>query len=330
MPGPRAVGTRACGRSPCAGGTDPGAGPAHPRAAGAGLALAPAARRRPSEEPGEARGFWYASRVSGRAPGFPCLLASALLAAAPCAAVAAPALPTYAVGSIPVAPGMLSLEFPIAGAFRGEAGVLALGQGTYQDRNPFEYLSIVAPSVWVHFDGVPNLRLSAAFQELVYREVAPMGLTDSHEERFVARARLQQPRGASALYELVQLDLRSFDDPGGTHRVVWRPRFRVGQGFNLDAVRIHSLVLFQEVGFRFSDASYTTRAFDFFRAFAGYTWTTRRGVFVTLGAIGQISLSPPATRYDFLWGPVLALSYRLRPAAAEREAPPPPPDVELQ
>ena len=94
-----------------------------------------------------------------------------------------------------------------------------LGQGTYEDHNPFAYLSAASPFAWVHFDVVPNLRLSAAFQEIFYREVAPLGLRDGHEERFVTRARLQQPRGTAALYELVQLDVRSFDDPGGTHRM---------------------------------------------------------------------------------------------------------------
>ena len=257
------------------------------------------------------------------------LIAAALVAAAPLQAAAAP-LTTYAVGSFPVVPGLVDVEFPIHRDFRGQVGVVALGQGTYDDGNPFAYLSLVSLSAWLHFDGERNLRLSVAFQEFFHREVAPMGLRDAHEERLVARARIQQPRGAAAVYELIQLDVRSFDDPGGTHRVVYRPRFRLGQGFNLDAVRIHSLVLFQEVAFRFSDASYTTRAFDFFRAFAGYTWTTKRGTFVTLGLVGQISLNPPATRYDFLYGPVLSLAYRFRSAPAAAEAPPAPSDVEVQ
>ena len=254
--------------------------------------------------------------------------AMALLAAA--RASAGTTVPTYAVGTIPVAPGILAVELPLAGTFRGELGTVLLAQGTFGDRNPFQYLSAVSPYAWLHFDGVRDLRLSLAFQEILYREIAPLGLEDAHEERAMARARLQQPRGGGALYELLQLDLRSFDDPGGTHRFVWRPRFRLGQGFNLDAVRVHSLVLYQEVALRFADATYTTRAFDFFRAFAGYMWTTRRGVFVTLGVIGQISLNPPATRYDLWWGPALGLSYRFRPAPAEAEAPPAPPDVDVQ
>jgi hypothetical protein len=265
--------------------------------------------------------------VTTRATGLQ-LLAASLVAAAPLVAAPAPALPTYAVGSIPVAPGLVSVEFPIHRDFRGEIGALVLGQGTFDDNNPFAYLSVVSPWAWVHFDGVRNLRVSAAFQEFFYREVAPMGLRDAHEERFVARARVQQPRGTAALYELLQLDVRSFDDPGGTHRVVYRPRLRVGQGLNLDAVRIHSLVLFQEVALRFSDASYTERAFDFFRAFLGYTWTTRRGTFVTVGVVGQISLNPAATRYDFLYGPALTFAYRFR-SAPKAEPAPLAPEVEV-
>jgi hypothetical protein len=129
---------------------------------------------------------------------------------------------------------------------------------------------------------------------------------------------------------MVQLDVRSFDDPGGTHRLVLRPRFRVGQGFNLDAVRIHSLVLYQELAFRFGEEGYAARAFEFFRAFAGYTWTTRRGTFVTVGLIGQLTLNPGATRYDLLWGPVLTASYRFRPAPAAAAEPPAPADPEVQ
>lgn len=254
------------------------------------------------------------------------LLALSLLAAAAPARAAGPA--TYAVGDIPVAPGVTSVEFPIGRAFASEIGLGALGQGTYDERNPFSYLSLLSPAAWLHYDGVRNLRLSLAFQELLYFEVPPLGLPDGHEERLVLRARVQQPRGAAALYEMLQLDVRSFDDAGGTHRWVFRPRFRVGQGFNLDAVRIHSLVLYQEVAFRFSADGYAERAFEFFRAFAGYTWTTRRGTFVTLGVIGQVSINPPATRYDVLWGPALSVLYRFRSAAPE--APPAPSDVEVQ
>ena len=109
---------------------------------------------------------------------------------------------------------------------------------------------------------------------------------------------------------------------------MYRPRFRVGQGLNLDALLVHSLVLFQEVAFRFAEGSYSVRAFEFFRAFVGYTWTTRRGTFATLGVVGQISLNPAATRYDFLYGPALSLTHRFRPAGPA-EAPPAPPEVDV-
>jgi hypothetical protein len=254
------------------------------------------------------------------------LVALALLAAAAPAAAAGPE--TYLVGDIPVSVGVGTVEFRVGGPFAAEAGLGLLGQGTYDDRNPFQYLSMVTPVAWLHFDGVTNLRLSLAFQELLYREVPPLGLKDAHEERGILRARVQQPRGAAALYEMVQLDVRSLDDATGTHRVVFRPRFRVGQGFNLDAVRIHSLTLYQEVAFRFSSEGYAARAFEFFRAFVGYTWTARTGTFVSLGVIGQVVLNPAATRYDFLWGPALGLSHRFRAAAAD--TPPSPADVEVQ
>lgn len=234
---------------------------------------------------------------------------------------------SYAVGSVPVAPGGVSVEFPIRRNLQGEAGALVLGQGTYEEDNPFTYLSAVVPSGWLHYDGLRNVRLSLGFQEILQREVPAMGIRDNHEERVVARGRIQQPRGQAAIYELLQLDVRSFDDPGGTHRVVFRPRFRIGQGFNLDAARIHSAVLFQEVAFRFSGSSYAERAFDFFRAFVGYAWTTRRGTFVTAGVIGQIQLNPAATRYDLLYGPLLSVNYRFR--ASPPTTPPEPSDAEL-
>jgi hypothetical protein len=263
--------------------------------------------------------------MRARAPRGPLVVALLLASGAPAAAQ-----DTYTVGNIPVAPVVAQVEFPVRGALRAEAGVAALWQGTYDDRNPFEYLSLVAPSAWLHWDGVRNLRLTAAFQELFYREVPPLGIPDGHEERVIVRARLQQPRGEAALYELVQLDVRSFEDVGGTQRLVFRPRFRLGQGFNLDAVRIHSLVLYQEIAFRFAEEGYASRAFEFFRAFAGYTWTTRRGTFVTLGLLGQVSLNPRATRYDLLWGPVLTAAYRFHRAAAATAEPPPPADPEVQ
>ncbi|HTN52337.1 MAG TPA: hypothetical protein VML50_08055 [Anaeromyxobacter sp.] len=259
-------------------------------------------------------------------PGVP-LLAAALALSAPPAARAAE-LATYAAGAIPVAAAAANVEFPVGGDFRGELGTLVLGQGTYDDHNPFQYLSLVAPWAWLHFDGVRNLRLSVAFEEFLYAEVPPLGLPSGHEERLALRARLQQPRGEGALYELLQLDVRSFVDPGGTHRWVYRPRFRIGQGFNLDAVHIHSIVLYQEVALRYAEDSYSRRAFEFFRAFIGYTGTTRRGVFVTLGLVGQVTLNPAATRLDLFYGPVLAFTYRV-PSPRAEAAPPQPSEVEL-
>jgi len=232
------------------------------------------------------------------------------------------------VGNIPVAVGIASVEFPVSPPFAAEFDLALLGQGSYDNRNPFAYLSLVQPGGWLHFDGVENLRLSLGFQEELIRAVPSLGIKDSQEERGMARARLQQPRGQAALYEMTQLDVRSFDDPAGTHRVVFRPRFRLGQGFNLDAVRIHSLVLYEEVAFQFAADDYLARPFSFFRTVAGYTWTTRRGTFVTLGIVGQVSLNAPATRYDVFWGPVLAFSHRFRSTAPE--TPPEPPEVDVQ
>jgi hypothetical protein len=254
------------------------------------------------------------------------VLAAIAVAAALPAAAANPG--TYQVGTLPVAGAVGSVELPVGRSFASEVDLGFLGQGTYDDQNPFAYLSVVTPAAWLHWDGVQNLRLSAGFQELIYRAVPPLGLKDGHEERGLLRARIQQPHGEAALYQLAQLDVRSLDDAAGAHHVVWRPRFRVGQGFNLDAARIQSLVLYQEIGLRFASGGYTVRAFDFFRAFAGYTWTTRRGTFVTLGLLGQVSQNPAATRYDVFWGPVLAVTHRFRAAAPE--TPQPPPDVDIQ
>src|SRR3954466_4290749 len=132
------------------------------------------------------------------------LLAPALLAGVLQAALPAEALPSYAVGTIPVAAGQGDLEFPVAGDFRGQVGFLLLSQGTYDERNPFSHLSLVSPGAWLHYDGFRNLRLSTAFQELWSLAVPAMGIPSGHEERLVARARVQQPRGTSALYEMLQ------------------------------------------------------------------------------------------------------------------------------
>src|SRR4051812_48007743 len=260
-------------------------------------------------------------RVS-RHPLAPALLSGALMS------WSAQALPSYTVGSLPVAAGQGDVEFPLAGDFRGQVGLFFLSQGTYDDRNPFAHLSIVSPWLWVHYDGLQNLRLSAAFQESWSLAVSEMGIPSGHEERFTARARLQQPRGASALYQMLQLDLRSFDDPAGRHQVVLRPRLRIGVGFNLDTNRIHSTTLYQEAALRFADDSYSTRKFDFYRAVVGYSWTTKRGLFVTAAFVGQVSLSPAGTRLDLVYGPLLTLAYRFAPAARAAEAPPEPPEIE--
>jgi hypothetical protein len=243
------------------------------------------------------------------------------------AAAAPPRLPTYSVGSVLIAPGNLTLEFPLFGDLRGQVGLTLLPQGTYEDRNPFAYLSGVFPYAWIHYDAVRNLRLSAGYQALWTLAVTPVGIPSGREDRYILRARYQEPLGASALYELAQLDFRSFDDARGVHQFVLGPRFRVGQGFNLDAARINSLSLFEEVGFRFADPSYTKRKFDFFRAFVGYTWTSRHGIFVTFGVIGQISLNPPGTGISIFYGPLLSLAYRISPRVSAAPPEPQAPDI---
>ena len=259
------------------------------------------------------------------------LLALALLVTGTVPGPAAAAPPsTYAVGSIPVAVGQGDLEFPVSGDFRGQVGTVLVSQGTFDDRNPFSNFSGVGPWAWLHYDGVTNLRLSAGFEEVFTMSIPDLGISSSHEERFLLRARIQQPRGASALYQMLQLDIRSLDDPGGQHHVVWRPRLRLGVGFNLDATRIHSTTLYVESALRFSDASYTTHAFDFFRTVVGYTWTTRRGLFATAAVIGQISQNPPANGLTILFGPVLSLAYRINPPGKAAEEPPQPPEIEPQ
>lgn len=252
-------------------------------------------------------------------------VALVLLALATPAAAANPS--TYSVGTIPVAPGLASVEVPLGRDLAAEGTVFAAGQGTFDDDNPFAYLGAVGAAAALHLDAVPNLRLSAAFQEVFWREIAPLRIPSSTEERGVLRARLQQPRGAAALYEALQLDLRSFEDAAGAHHLALRPRLRIGQGFNLDATRIHSLVLYQEVALRFANDGYYARAFEFFRAVVGYTWTTRRGTFVTIAFAAQVTLNPAATAYTFALGPALSATYRFR--AAPADAPPVPPDVEL-
>jgi hypothetical protein len=254
------------------------------------------------------------------------LLALALLAAASPAAASNPG--TYQVGTVPVSVGVATVQLPVARGFATELGGAVLTVGAYDDKNPFANLWGLAPMAWLHFDGVQNLRLSAGFQEVFYGDVSPGRYPNSHEERGVVRARFQQPRGAAALYEMIQLDVQSFEDPGKTQRLVFRPRLRIGQGFNLDAVRIHSLALYQEVALRYAEQGYAARAFEFFRVFLGYTFTTRRGTFVSLGVVGQITLNPQATAYNFLFGPALGITHWFR--AAPAETPPPAPDVEMQ
>jgi hypothetical protein len=237
----------------------------------------------------------------------------------------AAALTAYGVGSVPAAAGVADAEFPISGPFRGEVAFIALSQGWFDDKNPFAHLGAVAPWGWLHYDGIPNLRLSAGFQETFNLAIEEVGVPSSQEERFMARARLQQPKGQSAIYETLQLDVRNLDG-----QVVFRPRFRAGVGFNLDAARVQSLMLYQEVALRFADSSYTTKAFDFYRSVVGYTWTTKRGLFATLALVVQASLAPNGGNVTLLYGAALSLLYRFQTAAKAPaiEETPPQPEVE--
>jgi hypothetical protein len=261
-----------------------------------------------------------------RVPGWRLVL---WLAACSTSPVRAQAPATYAVGAIPIAAGGVDLEFPLAGDFRGQVGLSMVSQGTFDDHNPFAYLSAVSPTLWVHYDGVRNLRLSLAVQELWTLSIPPLRSPSGREDRLLARGRLQQPFGSAAIYELAQLDLRRFDDAAGVSRIVVRPRFRLGVGFNLDAARVHSLTTYQEVAFRFGDDAVAARKLEFLRTFLGYGFTPRSGTFVTVGVFGQISLSPDGTSLTVFYGPALSITYRAGLSARAAAARPEPPDPQI-
>jgi hypothetical protein len=252
-------------------------------------------------------------------------LAFALLALAALPARAAPS--SYEVGAVPIAAGQGTFEFPLSEAFRVELGLLGVSQGEVDGHNPFRYASVVTPWAWLHYDGIHDLRLSGAFQELWQPGISSQGIPESHEERLMLRARLQQPLGNTALYEMLQLDLRSLEDLDRNHHFVFRSRARVGVGLNLDTNRIHSLTAYQEVTLRFGSSSYIERAFDFYQTVVGYTWTTRRGIFVTAGVLGEVALTPSGNELTLLYGPVLTFAYRILPPT---ETPPEPPTIAPQ
>jgi hypothetical protein len=229
----------------------------------------------------------------------------------------------YSVGTVPVGVAQGEFEFPLTRDFRLELGFLALSQGTFSDSNPFAYLSLLLPWFWLHYDGIRDLRLSASLQEAWLLGV---GSTPSaRQEAYALRARIQQPRGEAALYEMLQLDLLNLH-VGGRDFVIFRPRFRVGFGLNLDQNRIHSLTLYQEAALRFSEADYTTHPFDYYRTIVGYTFTTRRGVFVTVALLGNLAQTPAGNGLVLFYGPFVSFAYRIVPAAPDR--PPDPPEVE--
>jgi hypothetical protein len=247
------------------------------------------------------------------------LLALALLLPA-----AARAQSAYTVGTVPVAAVEGDFEFPLTRELRLQASFLALSQGTFSDNNPFAYLSLVSPWVWLHYDGFRNLRLSAWFQELWLRGVAPTGTASARQEAYGLRARIQEPRGDAALYQMLQLDMLDLHAPSGEF-IIFRPRVRVGVGLNLDQNRIHSLTLYQEASLRFSEAAYTTHPFDYYRTIVGYTFTTRRGVFVTVAVLGNLAQNPAGNGLVLFYGPFINFAYRIVPSA---DRPPEPPEIE--
>jgi len=74
----------------------------------------------------------------------------------------------------------------------------------------------------------------------------------------MARGRVQQPRGAAAIYEMLQIDLRS-RRPDWKASVRLPSRLRSRDRLNLDAKRIHSLVMYPGSRAPLRDASYTKR-----------------------------------------------------------------------
>jgi hypothetical protein len=230
---------------------------------------------------------------------------------------------SYTVGTVPVAAVEGDFEFPLTRDFRMQASFLALSQGTFSDDNPFAYLSLVSPWLWLHYDGIRNLRLSTWFQETWLRGVAPTGTRSARQEAYGLRARVQEPRGEAALYQMLQLDLLNLH-AGGQDFLIFRPRVRVGVGLNLDQNRIHSLTLYQEAALRFSEAAYTTHAFDYYRTIVGYTFTTRRGVFVTVAVLGNLAQNPAGNGLVLFYGPFLNFAYRIVPSVDR----PPEPEIE--
>ena len=232
----------------------------------------------------------------------------------------------YEFRGIPATIEELDLGFDLKGKWTGQVDLQTVTQGAYLgvNDNPFAYWQRAHIRPWLQYHKSNSTLLAGSVSYMRRYAIPPLGNKRGDEVRLTLMGNFTQPESWGSLYEQVRVEVKNNKSDGAsdwTHTP--RVRLRFGQTFKLTEAHHQTLVVYEEVMFKYKEHS---KGYDIRRFFAGYSYTKNPKWVFTAGFIVQFQLNKNNTNVDIYFGPSITVRYHFgRP---KHPHPPPDPDVD--
>jgi hypothetical protein len=204
-------------------------------------------------------------------------------------------------------------EFPLPAQFTIEQQVQIGTQGNSSVGNPFAYGHGVQFRPWVHYDGIPNVSLTASVGYIVYFNVPATSYYKHSEWRDTVMGTVKQPLRGASLYEQVRGELLNFHDSNGAVQHLPRVRTRFGQNVYIgeggSMFGRPYICLYQEAIMQFPRPSYSHVTFTSARFFAGGGFELGTQAQVLLGFKAEAAVSSSGSTVTLFYGPAFSVEY---------------------
>ena len=206
-------------------------------------------------------------------------------------------------------------KIPLPANFSIEPQLMITTQGTSTNGNPFAHPRALLFWPWLHFDGIPNLTLTACVNYIYHFAVPTTSAYQHPEWRDTLMGTLKQPMNGGSLYEQVRGELRNFRDSHGRVQHLPRVRFRFGQNLYLREGQSRLkpyLGFYQEAIVQFPQPSYSRVTFSSARFFAGGGFNLGSRTEVLLGFKAEGNVSTSGSSVTLIFGPAFSIDYNFR------------------
>ena len=229
------------------------------------------------------------------------------------------ALPVLHGQSLNPVPGFLqdvAGQLPLPSNFSLEEQIQIGNQGNSTNGNPYAYGHALQFRPWFHYDGIPNISLTASVSYISYFTVPGTSYYRHPEWRDTLMGTLKQSLPGGSLYEQVRGELLNFRDSHGAVQHLPRVRFRFGQNIYLgeggSRVNKPYLGLYQEAILQFPQPSYSHVTFTSARFFAGGGFELGSRTEVLLGFRAEGEVSSSGSTVTLFFGPAFSIEYNFR------------------